>query len=158
MHAPSLLVARRRRACLLALLMLTLLGASTTRTVTLSFEGGLSASLSQGTLRLGSQRTPSPVYGYARLDTGQAWSDSISLAWRPYRFDDSVTRGIALPLWLPTLAAAMWAAFVQGRLSALPRAPATPCLACGYNLASHPPGSTPPRCPECGQLHNPIPC
>lgn len=158
MHTPSLLVARRRRAFLVAFLLLTLLWASTTRSVTLSFEGGVSASFARGTLRLGSQRTPSPVYGYARLDTSPAWSDSISLAWRPYRFDDGDVRGLALPLWIPTLAAALWAAFLQGRLSALPGAPASPCLACGYDLASLPQGKTPSRCPECGQLHNPIPC
>lgn len=158
MHTPSLLVARRRRAFLVALLMLTVLWASTTRSITLSFEGGLSASVSQGTLRLGSQRSPTPVYGYARLDTCAAWSDSISLAWRPYRFDDSITRGVAIPLWIPTLAAALWAAFQQGRLSALPSMPSSPCLACGYNLATLPQGNGPPRCPECGQLHNPLPC
>ncbi|MCC6951610.1 MAG: hypothetical protein IT433_09215 [Phycisphaerales bacterium] len=158
MHTPSLLVARRRRAFLVALLMLTLLWASSTRSVTLTFEGGLCASLSQGTLRLGSQRPPSTIYGYARLETCSSWSDSISLAWRPYRFDDSITRGIAIPLWIPTLAAALWAAFQQGRLSAMPSAPASPCLACGYNLATLPHGNRPPRCPECGQLHNPVPC
>lgn len=158
MHTPSLLVARRRRAFLVALLMLTVLWASTTRSVTLTFEGGLSASLSQGTLRLGSQRPPTTIYGYASLDTSAAWSDFISLAWRPYRFDDSLTRGIAIPLWIPTLAAALWAAFLQGRLSAMPSAPASPCLACGYNLATLSQGNRPPRCPECGQLHNPLPC
>lgn len=80
------------------------------------------------------------------------WTPAHAAAWRPFHIHQGSYHALAVPLWLPLLAAVGGAAWAHGAISARAWARSGRCDACGYSLNSLPVGAP---CPECGGVPRP---